>query len=212
MLDNIEWLGHSTIKFNFSDNVIYIDPYNILKNYNDADVIFITHSHYDHFSSENIDKVRKENTKIIITPDIYNNVLDLGFNSGSIVQVNPDDNYSVDDIKFSTVHSYNVDKCFHSKINNWVGYIIDINNIKYYIAGDTDITDENKEVECDVAFLPVGGTYTMDYREAATLANIIKPKIVVPIHYGYLVGTKEDALNFKKLLDKSITCEFIQEI
>ena len=105
-----------------------------------------------------------------------------------------------------------MDKCFHSKSNNWVGYIIDINNTKYYIAGDTDITDESKDVKCDVAFLPVGGTYTMDYREAATLANIIKPKIVVPIHYGYLVGTKEDALNFKKLLDKSIICEFIQEI
>lgn len=212
MLDNIEWLGHSTIKFNFSDKIIYIDPYNILKNYNDADVIFITHSHYDHFSSEDIDKVRKENTKIIITPDIYNDVLDLGFNKENIVQVNPNYNYCVDDIKFSTVPSYNVDKCFHSKSNNWVGYIIDINNTKYYIAGDTDITDESKDVKCDVAFLPVGGTYTMDYREAATLANIIKPKIVVPIHYGYLVGTKEDALNFKKLLDKSIICEFIQEI
>ena len=93
--------------------------------------------------------------------------------------------------------------------NQWVGYIIEINNIKYYIAGDTDITPENKNIKCDVAFIPVGGTYTMDYKEAAELVNIIKPKIVVPIHYGEIIGTEQDALNFEKLLDEKIKCAIL---
>ncbi len=206
MLNNVEWLGHSTIKFNFNDSVIYIDPYNIDNMYKDADIIFITHSHYDHFSESDIDKIRKDNTKIVITQDLYKKVLDLNFKLENIVKVIPNNNYCLDNIKFSTVSSYNTNKQFHPKENNWVGYIININNIRYYIAGDTDINDDNKKVKCDVAFLPIGGTYTMDCHEAANLANIIKPNIVVPIHYGSIVGTKNDALEFKNYVDKTIKC------
>ena len=90
-----------------------------------------------------------------------------------------------------------------------MGYIFNINNYKYYIAGDTDITEENKKVICDVAFLPIGGIYTMDYKEASILANIIEPRIVVPIHYGTIVGNIEDAYKFKELLNDSIRCEIM---
>ncbi len=103
-------------------------------------------------------------------------------------------------IEFTTVPAYNTNKQFHPKENEWVGYIIEIKGIKYYIAGDTDITEENKKVKCDVAFVPVGGTYTMNFKEAAYLINEIKPKIAVPIHYGGIVGTNQDATNFIKLL------------
>lgn len=210
MLKNVEWLGHSTIKINNENQVIYIDPYNIKQDYNDADIIFITHSHYDHFSEEDIKKVKKEETVIIITEDLYQKVLDLGFIKGNIFVVRPNENYKVHNIQFDTIPSYNVNKKFHPKENNWVGYVIDIDGVKYYIAGDTDITDENKKVKCDVAFLPVGGTYTMDFEEAANLANVIGPKIVVPIHYGSLVGTIEDAENFKQRVNETIKCEIMQ--
>ena len=207
MLGNIKCLGHSTIKILDKDKVIYIDPYNIKEDKKDADIIFITHAHYDHFSEEDIIKIKNENTIIVITEDIYNKVIELGFLEKKIIKVMPKEEYKIGNIRFQTIPAYNIDKKFHPKENMWVGYLININNIRYYIAGDTDITNENKKVKCDVAFLPVGGTYTMDYKEAAELANIIRPKIVVPIHYGIIVGTKEDALNFKNFINKDIECE-----
>jgi L-ascorbate metabolism protein UlaG (beta-lactamase superfamily) len=200
MLKGIECLGHSTIKINKSNKIIYIDPYNIKNGLNDADYIFITHNHYDHFSEVDIKKVKNNETIIIITEDLYTNTLKLGFNGMNIITVKPNENYQVDGIKFSTISAYNTNKTFHPKENEWVGYIIELENSKYYIAGDTDITDENKKVKCDVAFVPVGGTYTMDFKEAAHLINEIKPKIAVPIHYGSIVGTDQDATDFVKLL------------
>ena len=106
---------------------------------------------------------------------------------------------------------YHINKAFHPKENGWVGYIIEIEGISYYIAGDTDITKENKKVKCDVAFVPVGGTYTMDFKEAGELINEIKPKIAIPIHYGSIVGTKEDAINFSKLINHEIKTEILMK-
>ena len=205
MIDNIKCLGHSSVNLT-NDKVIYIDPYNLKESNKDADIIFITHSHYDHFSINDINKIKKNNTIIIITEDIYNSVLKLGFNESNIIKVLPNNNYTIDNIKFTTIPSYNINKNFHPLDNNWVGYLIEINNIKYYIPGDTDLTEESKNVECDILFVPIGGTYTMDYKEASILTNIIKPKIVIPIHYGSIVGSKEDAIKFKELVDKDIDC------
>ena len=204
MLKGIECLGHSTIKINKDNKIIYIDPYNISDGINDADYIFITHNHYDHFSEEDIKKVKNNETIIIITEDLYTNTLKSGFNGMNIITVKPNENYQVEGIKFSTIPAYNTNKTFHPKENNWVGYIIELEGSKYYIAGDTDITEENKKVKCDVAFVPVGGTYTMDFKEAAHLINEIKPKIAVPIHYGSIVGTIQDATDFVKLLHPNI--------
>ena len=203
MLENIEVLYHSSIRIE-KEKIIYIDPYKINKNYNDADIIFVTHDHYDHYSEEDIDKVKKENTIIIVPEGLLTKLKDKGIKQENIITVKPNNKYEVEGIKIETIPAYNIEKQFHPKANNWVGYIIDMNGIKYYIAGDTDITEENKKVKCDVAFVPVGGTYTMDYREAAALVNEIKPKIAVPIHYGSVVGTVEDANQFIKLLDKEI--------
>ena len=209
MIENVKCLGHSTIKIKDKDKIIYIDPYNIREDFNDGDYIFITHNHYDHYSEEDIKKVKKENTIIVITEDLYNEVLNLGIFENKIIKVRPDKDYEIDNCKFSTIPSYNTNKKFHPRSNNWVGYILNIDNVKYYIAGDTDITEENKKVICDVAFLPVGGTYTMDYKEAAELANTINPKIVIPIHYGIVVGTKEDAFKFKNQVNENIKCEIM---
>ena len=204
MLEGIELLGHSSIKINKCNKIIYIDPFNIKNSLNDANYIFITHNHYDHFSENDIKKVKNNETIIIVTEDLYTNTLKLGFSKMNIITVKPNETYQVEKIKFSTIPAYNTNKKFHPKENEWVGYIIELEENKFYIAGDTDITTENKNVKCDVAFVPVGGTYTMDFKEAATLINQIKPKIAVPIHYGSIVGTKQDAIDFVKLLNPNI--------
>ena len=203
MLENIEVLYHSSIRIN-KEKIIYIDPFKINKNYNDADIIFITHDHYDHYSEEDIDKVINENTTIIIPEELLTKLLRKGINKNAIITVEPNEKYMVQGIKFETIPAYNTNKKFHPKENGWVGYIIIINGIRYYIAGDTDITEENKQVKCDVAFVPVGGTYTMDFKEAASLINEIKPKIAIPIHYGSIVGTEQDAIDFIRLLHPEI--------
>ena len=203
MLDNIEVLCHSSIRIR-KNKVIYIDPFKINKNYNDADIIFITHDHYDHYSEEDIDKVIGENTTIVIPEELLIKLLKKGIQKSAIVTVEPNKEYITQGIKFETIPAYNTNKGFHPKENEWVGYVIEIQGSKYYIAGDTDITEENKKVKCDIAFVPVGGTYTMDSQEAAQLINEIQPKIAVPIHYGSVVGTKQDATDFIIFLNPSI--------
>lgn len=203
MLEGVEVLNHSSIKIN-KEKVIYIDPFKVDKAYNDADLIFITHNHYDHYSEEDIDKVKKESTYYIVPKDLQNSLINRGIEQEKIIAVKPNERYLVEGIRFSTVPAYNINKAFHPKENNWVGFIIEIEENSYYIAGDTDLNQDNIKVKCDVAFVPVGGTYTMDYKEAAELTNQIKPKVAIPIHYGSIVGTKQDAINFISLLDKQI--------
>ena len=208
MLNNIEVLCHSSIKIN-KGIIIYFDPFKIEKNYNDADIIFITHDHYDHYSEEDIDKVIKNNTIIVSPIDLLEKLLNKGLKKENIISVEPYEDYNIKNLKFSTIPAYNVNKQFHPRKNNWVGYLIELEGITYYIAGDTDITEDNKKIKCDVAFVPIGGTFTMNYQEASELINTIKPKIVVPIHYGSIVGTKEDAINFKKLINPEIECKIL---
>ena len=204
MLENINVLCHSAIRLEIDNKIIYIDPYSLTSNANDADLIFITHDHYDHYSEEDIDKVKKQDTVIVAPEELLTKLLRKGFRQDNIITVEP---YDVDmelGIKFEAIPAYNTNKQFHPKENGWVGYIIEIQGIKYYIAGDTDITEENRKVKCDVTFVPVGGTYTMDFKEAAMLINEIKPKIAIPTHYGSVVGTKQDATDFIKLLHPEI--------
>ena len=203
MLDNIEINCHSSIKIN-KGNIIYIDPFKIEKEEHDADIIFITHDHYDHYSLEDVEKVIKEDT-IIVAPKTVKALSKMK----NVILIGPNDTCEVKGIMIETIPSYNINKKFHPRTNEWVGYIIEIDEVRYYIAGDTDITPENKQVKCDVAFIPCGGTYTMNYEEAAELTNIIKPKIVVPTHYGNIVGNKNDGLKFKELLNSEIKCEIL---
>lgn len=203
MLRNIEVLCHSSIRLN-KEKIIYIDPFKIDKNYNDADIIFITHDHYDHYSEEDIDKVKKDETVIIIPKDLLTKTSKKGFKQNNIITVMPNEKYIVEGINFTTVPAYNINKKFHPKESKWIGYIIELQGNNYYIAGDTDVTEESKKVKCDVAFVPVGGTFTMDFKEAASLINEIKPKIAIPIHYGSIVGTEQNAVDFIKLLHPTI--------
>lgn len=203
MLEGIEINCHSSIKIS-KGKTIYIDPFKIEKQSNDADIILVTHYHYDHFSTEDIEKISNKDT-IIVVPKTVKTLSKMK----NTVLVEPNNVYEVKGIRIETIPAYNIKKQFHPKDNQWVGYIIEIENIRYYVAGDTDVIPENKQVKCDVAFIPVGGTYTMNYEEAAELVNVIKPKMAVPTHYGDIVGEKNDGEKFKKLLNKDIECKIL---
>ena len=197
MLEDIS-VFHSSIRIPGS-KIIYFDPYKIDEEYNDADLIFITHEHYDHYSKEDIKKVFKDDSTIVAPISMQNKI-----EFKNVYFVEPNKEYNLKDISFSTVRAYNVNKKFHPKENDWLGYIVNIEGTSYYVAGDTDINEDNSIVKCDIAFLPCGGTYTMDYKEAAKLANTIKPKIAIPTHYGVVAGSKEDGSKFVELLDAEI--------
>ncbi len=206
MLDNIS-VFHSSIRI-AGEKVIYFDPYKIDNDYHDASVIFITHEHYDHFSVEDIARVIKEDS-IIVAPLSMQSKLDNYSKKGiKVLFVEPNEEVSIEELNlsFKAIPSYNIGKRFHPKENNWVGYVVIINDVTYYVAGDTDITDEARQVKCDVALIPCGGTYTMDTKEAATLTNCIHPKYAIPTHYGSVVGTMQDGNIYASLLDRDITC------
>lgn len=203
MLEEVKINCHSSIKIQ-KGKTIYVDPFRIKNEFHDADFVFITHSHYDHFSTEDILKISNSRTIFITVLETKSGLEALGILEDQIIVVKPNNEYEIKGIKFKTVPAYNKNKNFHPKENNWVGYIIELNDTKYYIAGDTDNIQEIQNIECDVAFLPIGGKYTMNAEEAADLANKINAKVVVPIHYGTLVGTKEDLEEFIKLTNKKV--------
>lgn len=197
MLDKVVVFGQNSIKFNM-DLKIYVDPFRLNDRSNDADIIFITHDHYDHFSLEDIEKVIKDDT-VLVVPRCMENIVN-NFKNVLLVDYG---SHEVKGIEFDVIPAYNIDKKFHPKDKKYVGYILKLDDHRYYIAGDTDDTLEAEEIKCDVAFLPIGGTFTMNPEEACQLAKKINPQIVVPVHYGSIVGTSADGEHFKVLMDKT---------
>ena len=201
LLEGVSHFKQSTIRIK-GERTIYIDPFSIDGEPKDADIIFVTHTHGDHFSIADIKKVMKSDAVLVVTADGVENARKEGFkNATSVV---PSKAYTVAGISFETVPSYNIDKEYHRKDSNWVGYIINLNGRTYYAAGDTDVIPEMDGIKADVAFLPVGGTYTMTASQAAAAANIIRPFVAVPIHFADIVGTVEDAQKFVEGLDSGI--------
>lgn len=192
---NIEWLGHASFRIAFDDKVIYIDPWEI-KNLKPADVIFITHSHFDHFSPQDIEKITKKGTCVVGPEDIGDKIP----SDCEYICVKPREENEVQGIKFQTVPAYNTNKQFHPRSNNWVGYIIYLGENKIYHPGDTDLIPEMEGLRPDIALLPIGGTYTMNAEEAAQAARIMKAAKVIPMHYGKIVGSERDLKIFKSNL------------
>ena len=199
--DNIYINTQSSIKI-ILNKIIYFDPYKIDNKNNDADIIFITHNHYDHFDIDSINNIKKDSTIIIAPKTMENDVRKIEVKD--YIFLNPNEEINIDDINIKTIPSYNILKPFHPRRNNWLGYIVTYNNITYYIAGDTDKTKEAEKVICDIALIPIGGTFTMNVKEAAKLINIIKPKIVIPTHYGSIVGSIKDGKKLKNNTDITV--------
>lgn len=207
MKDKISINVHSSIKIS-DDLIIYFDPFKIEDDIHDADIIFITHDHYDHYDVESIKKVMNDNTKIVIPDRMATFVLGT-FGPCHVIGVIPNEVYDIEGIMVETVPSYNVNKEYHPKSNNWVGYIITLNDERIYVAGDTDMNSDNEKVNCDIALIPIGGTYTCDYIEGASFVNEIKPKVVIPTHYGSIVGDVNDGEKFKELIASNIECKLL---
>jgi L-ascorbate metabolism protein UlaG (beta-lactamase superfamily) len=188
MMEFIHWLGHDTFKI-VGEKVIYTDPFRIKKG-DLADIILITHEHYDHCSPDDIKKIQHAETAIIATPDCAGKL------SGNVKTVKPGDRLTIDGIDIEVVPAYNTNKQFHTKERNWVGYIFTSNGKRIYIAGDTDYIPEMKTLKVDVALLPVSGTYVMTAEEAVRAALDIRPTIAIPMHYNAIVGSEKDAQEF----------------
>ena len=205
-MENVNLFKHNSIKIINNNLNIYIDPFRIDVVSNDADIIFITHSHYDHFSIDDIMNIKKDTTKIVSTKDTYKEIKNY-FKDEDIIIVEPNKSYNILGINFSTVRAYNVNKEYHPIENDGVGYILNIDEKKYYIMGDTDVNEDNSNIECDVLFIPIGGKFTMDYKEAADYTNSINPSVVIPTHYGLIVGDVDLGEKFKELINFNIECE-----
>ena len=193
MAIKIQWLSHATFRITSADTVIYIDPWKLQNPTADADYIFISHSHFDHYSPDDINALTSDKTTIYASADVID-----AEQRGE--KLTPGATITRPAINIEAVPAYNPNKDFHPRANNWLGLILELDGKRIYYAGDTDVTEEMKALQnIEVALLPVGGTYTMNPAEAAEAANTFKPKLAIPYHWGNIVGTRADADNFAQL-------------
>lgn len=195
--------SHSSIRAE-GRRVLWFDPFQLKNAPHDADIICITHDHYDHFSPEDIEKAAKQDTVFVVPRSLAEKVP-----NGKVLCAG--DSLAIQGVTITAVAAYNEGKPFHPRDNGWLGYCVTIDAETLYVCGDTDATPEAKAVKCDVLALPVGGTYTMDARQAAELAKAIQPKLALPTHYGSIVGSKKDAKRFCELVEDTIKVELLVE-
>ena len=186
--------------------ILYFDPFQISESLHDADIILITHAHSDHFDPKSIERAAGGNT-VFVAPAGMAQEVQKAVRGARVVPMTPGDQQDIDGISIQAVPAYNRLKPFHPKRNGWNGYIVTMDGVRYYVAGDTDALKELQSVSCDVALVPIGGTFTMTAKEAAKLINEIRPRAAIPTHYGSIVGKPEDADAFRKLVDPGITVE-----
>lgn len=211
MTENIRVLTHSSIRIQSGDTVLYVDPYKVSGRPQDADFVFITHDHFDHFSPEDIEKVSCDKTVLVVPEKMRDKVLQEADETRGIIPVKPDAPYDINGFGFETVPAYNRLKPFHPKAAGWVGYIFCLDGKRIYVAGDTDATPDARKVQCDVALVPVGGTYTMNASQAAELVNTIRPASAIPTHYGSVAGSAADAESFREKVDPAVHVEIKME-
>jgi L-ascorbate metabolism protein UlaG (beta-lactamase superfamily) len=192
MLDNITWLGHDAFQIAAS-KMIYIDPFQLVGDLEAADVVCITHEHHDHCSPEDVARIRREDTVVVAAVSCRGKV------EGDVRFVKAGDKITIDDLVIEVIPAYNVNKRFHPKEAGGVGYLLSVDGSRIYHAGDTDPIPEMEGLDVDIALLPVSGVYVATAEEAVEAATTIGPKLVIPMHYGSIVGSRADAERFKEL-------------
>lgn len=216
MTENITVFNHNSIRIKTGNegagsNNIYIDPFQMKESPKDADFILITHDHFDHFSVEDIEKAACDRTILVVPEKMRDKAQEAAKFVSRIATVKPGESYELsgqeERLEFESVPAYNMLKPFHPKSAGWVGYILLICGKRIYVAGDTDATKEAKAVKCDIALVPIGGTYTMDAKQAAELVNTIRPEVAIPVHYGSVVGSPEDARIFAANVKEPVRVE-----
>ena len=198
----IIWTGHAGFKISYESKKIYIDPYKLSKeheNVSDADIVLVTHNHFDHLSIEDLKNIVNETTVIVSAQECLSQLKSLSVKES--IGIDPRNSVKVSDLKIEAVHAYNVDKEFHPKNDKKIGFIVEFGNDRLYHIGDSDIIPEMKDTNSNIALVPVSGTYVMTAEEASKAINeLINPKIAIPMHYGTIVGNKEDAIRFSELV------------
>ena len=211
MINNIELFTQSSIRIRGSFGIVCFDPFRMKEEPKDADYILITHDHMDHFSPEDLKKTAGENCILIVPQKLEAQAKkEAGFVK-EIRTVEPARSYEIEGLRFETVPAYNTLKPFHQRSAGWVGYILEADGQRIYVAGDTDAVKEARAVKCDIAMVPVGGTFTMNAKKAAELVNEIRPAVAIPTHYGGIVGSREDAKEFAALVKEPIRVEIIMQ-
>ena len=203
--ENITVNTQSSIRIAGS-KVLYFDPFRIEGEPHDADIIFITHAHYDHFDAESIRKVAKADT-VIAAPVGMEKEIRAAAEDLERIFLSPGESMEISGVPAQAIPAYNKLKPFHPRKNKWIGYVAMLDGVRYYVAGDTDAVKELADLYCDVALVPIGGTYTMNAKEAAALINLIRPQVAIPTHYGDIVGKPDDAGVFEDLVDAGINVE-----
>ena len=199
----IVWLGHDAFRVD-ADKTVYFDPYQISGGPG-ADLILISHDHFDHCSPEDVAKIQTPETVIVTEKDSAKKL------SGDVREMMAGETMTVGGMKIEAVPSYNIDKDFHPQDNAWIGFIVEVEGVRIYHAGDTDFIPEMKALDVDIALLPVSGVYVMTADEAVEAALAINPKIAIPMHYGAVAGTEQDAINFKNALEGKIEVIVLQQ-
>jgi L-ascorbate metabolism protein UlaG (beta-lactamase superfamily) len=190
--EKLHWLGHASFAVHGS-RTVFFDPYRISGS-RKADLILVSHTHGDHFSPEDIARVAGEKTTLIISSDAKPDY------PASVITMRPGDSIDIMGLTVEAVPAYNVSKPFHPRENDWLGYILTIDGMRIYHAGDTDFIPEMRGLSADVGLIPIGGTYTMTHEEAAEAVRAMKLVHAVPMHWGGIVGTEKDAEAFKTLV------------
>ncbi len=191
---------HSSIRVG-ATKTLYFDPFRVAGEPGDADVVFFTHPHYDHFSPEDAAKVSNAATVYVFPRSMYDEALSFCPDETRLYPLSPGEELILPDLTVNAVRAYNVGKKFHPKANDWVGYVVDVAGERIYVCGDTDaLSDEIAPENVDIMFVPVGGIYTTDPAEAAAFVRRVGPALAVPTHYGSIVGSGLDGAEFCTLV------------